>query len=780
MKFKYLKYLLITTFLFFFCIFFYSSSINSEVVVFKRGSRCYNVTLNENYLKIKSDGTFGAACDSTIEIIGNGDWQFPEGTYDTPPYSWEQEIYYQYHKGRDDWKRDMWIDTSINCNQPTYTIISDLPSYISLIKQETINSTATQYNTPPIIPIAGYTYNIWDTKLLPNGNKYYFTSGKKAPKGEKIVINFEMQTNCAPKAKICTLSKETDDHDGGIKESNCYEPPAPINVYKPVLKPDTMDDLQSCKHYTDHETPININPRKTAGSIELTIGEPCVTPTPVWQAEEGIPTAAPPSGSSKIVGTSTYSWTCLHAEQTENTGVDNREVALSGARFPIDKNIYIVGCIEVDGEFKCTTENSRASDIGLSSNVVGYDFNVITNEGQNPVMLAQGSDLLSSKNPIIVTSKSQDVTNHVFYAVYELEDPSQTGQSSSLQYATFAWNKDYSKCITIRWDPYGRVFDSKSLEPISGVTVTLLDKSKNKVSIPGLINPLKTNKAGFFSFYVPDGDYILKPIPPLAYSFSSSPQLNLNYVRAFFNLYAPGKVIKQRGAPIHTDIPLDPGNNNPEISNPVSISFNTLPNNNENTIKVIGQVSHPLTLISIKQGNKEIIGVQADEFGYYEVEINNKDINVNEPLTPVFTKVDLTQEEGEQQTTKLLASNNILGVSIENTLIAKVFNFISLIFNNDGEQDSSSSSVKGESIYIPPSSLKGYVYDNKGDVVKNTKVDIILSMSDKVYNSVTSDSNGYILVSNGYLPVFNYYLLVYPERQSAFKISMGEFLSENK
>jgi len=780
MNFKYLKYLLITTFLFLFSIFFYLNSTEAEIVVFKRSGRCYDVTLNENYLKITSNGTFGAACDSTIEIVGNGDWQFPDGTYDTPPYSWGQDIYYQYHKGRDDWNRDMWVDTSINCNQPTYAITSDLPSYISLIKQETIDSTATQYNTPPIVPIAGYAYNIWDAKLLPNGNKYYFTSADNAPKGEKIVINFEMQTNCSPKAKICSLTKKTEGYEGGEKEPNCFESPRPVDVYKPVKKQDS-DSLENCKYYTNHETPININPRKSAGSIELTIGEPCVTPTPVWQAEEGIPTAAPQPGSSTTVGTSNYTWMCLHAEKTENTGVDNREVALSGARFPIDKEIYIVGCIEVDGEFKCTTGNENASKLGLSESITEYDFNVITNSGVNPITITDGSTLLSSESPIIATSKTNDTINHVFYAVYKKESEHETGESSTLHYDQLDFGTAEVKCITVRWDPYGRVFDSKSLEPMSGVTITLLDKNKDKVSIPGLTNPLKTNKAGFFSFYVPDGDYVLKPIPPLTYSFSSSPQLNLNYMRAYSNLYAPDNVIRQRGAPVHIDIPFDPGKNTPTTSTPVSISFNALPDNNENTTKVVGQVSHPLTLVSIKQKGEEIINVQADEFGYYEVEINNKDIDVNEPLTPVFTKVDLTQQE-EGQTTKALASNNILGISTENTLIAKVFNFISLVFNNNKnkEDSSSSSSVAGESIYIPPSSLKGYVYDKQGNVVKNAKIDIILSMSDKVYNSITSSDNGYILVSDGYLPVFDYYLLVYPKGQSAFKIGMGEFLSENK
>ena len=175
--------------------------------------------------------------------------------------------------------------------------------------------------------------------------------------------------------------------------------------------------------------------------------------------------------------------------------------------------------------------------------------------------------------------------------------------------------------------------------------------------------------------------------------------------------------------------------------------------------------------------DKEIISTVADEFGYYEVEIDNKDIASNEPLTPVFTKVVLTQEEG--QTIKVLASNNILGISSENTLIAKVFNFISSVFNKDKVlQDSPS--VAGESIYIPPESLKGYIYDKAGNIVKNAQIDIILSMSDKVYGSIASDDNGYILVSNEYLPVFDYYLLARPEGQGAFKISMGEFLSGNK
>jgi len=700
-----------------------------------------NVSLSEN-IDIQTTGEVGPKCDFSITTTAKGDWQLIGGFDDTPPYGWGGDLYTIMQGVEIQHAIDPQV--SFTCKQPAYTLnTSSLPSYIELIEKVENPSE----NSPS----------------EPNSKTYNFSVSSDAPTDATFPISFEMEANCDLKL-IANASR-----DG-----------KPIIIKDEVLEPFVPTDNPTEDRCSDLSTPFNLNPRKAQATANLTMGESCA----VWETEEGVPTTAPQPGSSTTIDNSTYTWMCLHAEQTEETSGDNREVALSAPKAPLDKEIYIVGCIEVDGEFKCTTGNENASKLGLSESITGYDFNVITNSGENPITITEGSTLLSSESPIIATSKTNDTIRHVFYAVYEVEDPSQTGQGSSLQYATFAWNKDYSKCITVRWDPYGRVFDSKSLEPISGVTVTLLDKNKDKVSIPGLTNPLKTNKAGFFSFYVPDGDYVLKPVPPLAYSFSASPQLNLNYIRAYSNLYAPNNVIRQRGAPVHVDIPFDPGKNAPAISAPVSISFNALPDNNENTIKVVGQVSHPLTLVSIKQKGEEIINTQADKFGYYEVEINNEDIVAGEPLTPVFTKIDLTQQK-EGQATKVLASNNILGISTENTYLAKVISFFSSLFGQDNglqnsSSSSSSSSVAGESIYIPPSSLKGYVYDKKGDIVKNAKVDIILSMSDKVYNSITSSDNGYILVSDGYLPVFDYYLLVYPKGQSSFKISMGEFLSENK
>lgn len=119
-----------------------------------------------------------------------------------------------------------------------------------------------------------------------------------------------------------------------------------------------------------------------------------------------------------------------------------------------------------------------------------------------------------------------------------------------------------SACSLIQ-DPYGTVFDSKTLEPLSGVAITILKYNGSTYvpvtphDAPGVTqNPILTQEDGTYAFFVPDGQYKLK-ISKEGYTFFGDiSSLHPSYASRYQNIYQ-GEVIIQKGNAQHRDIPLD-------------------------------------------------------------------------------------------------------------------------------------------------------------------------------------------------------------------------------
>ena len=137
------------------------------------------------------------------------------------------------------------------------------------------------------------------------------------------------------------------------------------------------------------------------------------------------------------------------------------------------------------------------------------------------------------------------------------------------QQGTFTFED--TKCVSIEWDPYGRVFDSQSLEPIPGVQVGLFDNLNPQQLTQTTNNPQIIQQDGTFNFLSKAGTYYLNVLQmPSGYSFVANPRLNANYGKAYSqrngspSIYKPGQpIVETAGNPQHRDIPLDPGNSSP-------------------------------------------------------------------------------------------------------------------------------------------------------------------------------------------------------------------------
>jgi hypothetical protein len=232
-------------------------------------------------------------------------------------------------------------------------------------------------------------------------------------------------------------------------------------------------------------------------------------------------------------------WRCLKSEPYSGMimpgGKTDHRLKLSGDVSGLPSEVYVVGCINTSSHVKCTTGDS-SSDTRLSLEKDSSHF-FIVNEG-NPQNIPSGTTNIEA----IVYSHSVNFTTHSFYLV-AITSSADDRAGSSLQYGTFQFKQDSSKCTAVRWDPYGRVFDTQTLKLISDVKISLLDKNKKLVSLPGLKNPTTSDKNGVFHFLVEPGSYILQPEPPKGYEFVDNPNLSSGYKNIYPNIYKPNEII---------------------------------------------------------------------------------------------------------------------------------------------------------------------------------------------------------------------------------------------
>jgi len=321
-----------------------------------------------------------------------------------------------------------------------------------------------------------------------------------------------------------------------------------------------------------------------------------------------------------------------------------------------------------------------------------------------------------------------------------------------------------SNCTAISWDPYGRVIDSRTLEPIPDVVVSLKNANANNVleltrnaENPVFRNPFYTNRQGGFNFAVKPGTYYLYPehpdftFPPeptllqkalLALSIFDPLEEYIERTRAHGKVYQNSQeaIIEVAGVVERRDLIMDPVNPNYQGWTPELISVQ----NSRQGIKqlVNGIVSHPKSLIHVFVGNKEITQTTANMEGEFEVLLPENQINATS------TEFSITVEKIP-----------LVGGIEPLTSPKQAFNLI-------------------------PAALAGFVFDADLKVVPNAKVDIIVSSIGAFpYTTVFADANGFISLPHQTLPVEEFYLQIQPpsaNQTAGYKLTVEQFKKLNQ
>ncbi len=258
---------------------------------------------------------------------------------------------------------------------------------------------------------------------------------------------------------------------------------------------------------------------------------------------------------------------------------------------------------------------------------------------------------------VTVQGQFQAHTQYVWYAVGDAPTTGQgiDAQNKTQQLGTIENLVDVSgkKCVRIAWDPFGRVFDALSLEPISGVQLGVYYAKNNKL-VDIFDNPTKTDERGSYNLLVgKEDDYYLEVSPPNTHLFTENVNLHPNYSKIYSDIYSPKKVFHEKPLPTlipenfdwsayHHDIPLQP--KGAPYKGAVAEVWGTLDQFDAgDTVSYSGIVTFPMAKVClIGETTGKLIGcTNADKFGVFEISVNKAEIPL-EFIEVKVEKVDLT------------------------------------------------------------------------------------------------------------------------------------------
>lgn len=468
-----------------------------------------------------------------------------------------------------------------------------------------------------------------------------------------------------------------------------------------------------------------------------------------------------------------------------------RLTAKSDAKPLPNKDTYIVECLSTTNGEICTTGNTTTDTL-----IYGKDNAAVLNASDEyqfqGIFLQDG--ITASTNP--VTSLGNGDINPVEWQSYSkgnsrkflalnyidsTDNGNWLGQGGEQQ-GTFSFEtqSNLQNCVSIMWDPYGRVFDSKTLEPIPGASVTLLKKrdgntftqlQSDEVMGGAINNPYLTEQDGAFSFVVPDSTYKLSVIQQ-NYSFPATNSVNPNYTQAYSDIYPDqtGVEIIQQGQVQHRDIPLDPKGQG--ITYPVKLMqyFYNL-DKATNTILIDGLVSHPLTKIKLyslqaldnnqpQTRGRLLKTLQADKFGKFTVDIDQTQLGPTEVFGDIeLEKIDLT---ASVQTKKNLIDN-----------------LLSLILGKAFKVEAAQPVTTTIRLNPILNKLQGYAYNSNKQIMPNATVGVYLAYANKPYAETKTDQQGFYTFDSNMLPDSPYTIKYILPQGGTTSVSTTRFIAQN-
>jgi len=315
-------------------------------------------------------------------------------------------------------------------------------------------------------------------------------------------------------------------------------------------------------------------------------------------------------------------------------------------------------------------------------------------------------------------------------------------------------------CAGISWDPYGRVFDSQTLEPIPDVIVELIDEStKQPVAMTFNLSYDVTGDDGLYNIQVEkEGIYSLTVDSLTTHTFVKNPKLHPNWKYIYSDLYYPGDIFTEtQNVPTHHDIPLFL-EGEPFRDAVAKIVPGTLKSEDMSGVIVYtGRTTFPMAqicLIHEKTGEKVGQCVNANNIGNFSIAMEKGDIPSSR-LRVSAQKVDLTNPAlfTNPSEVEVLHMNSLMLPEIQSPY------------------------------YFDPilSLVEGYAQDVGGKRIGDSVVQVRLKSNKQLFFETKADPLGFFAIYEPNLPTLEYYLeFADPKTGKRVTQSTSEFIDANK
>ena len=316
-----------------------------------------------------------------------------------------------------------------------------------------------------------------------------------------------------------------------------------------------------------------------------------------------------------------------------------------------------------------------------------------------------------------------------------------------------------TQCKSISWDPYGRVFDAQSLEPLAYSEVTLLDNlTKLPVEMKYNLNNDYTGNDGVFNILVEkEGEYQLTVDPLTNHQFIKNPTLSPNWSKIYSDLYSPGlSFFEKTGITTHHDVALQ-SKGEPYRDAVAEVVPGTLKSENfDKAIVYRGRETFPMAKVClVEEGTGKIVDkcVNANNIGLFTLSIDKNKVP-QKKLILKLKKVDLNDPnlyKNNQKVETLQINSLPSGAGIQDYVFEPIL-----------------------------SHIEGYAYDGKGMIMAKANVAVKLKMNDQIFYETTTDDSGFFTIYTNSLPYVEYYLEFTGKDQEKITQTTSEFVKKNE
>lgn len=422
--------------------------------------------------------------------------------------------------------------------------------------------------------------------------------------------------------------------------------------------------------------------------------------------------------------------------------------------------------------------------------------NCVKNEPNGFVQLDSANNFFN-QGDINETGRLVGVRDHTGYYLYAAHTPEPLGagvegENTTQQQAqaTLVFPAGAENCTQIYWDPYGRVFDSVSLEPFGEgqASVMLLDE-KGAPSSNAFINNVLVDKMGKYNIRInKDGNYKLNVTPKTNHTFTAAmPDAKYKDLYEFIYKLGDPAFVEIAKSPKRVDVALTPVGV-PYTRSPdyISREYIDVWYDGAAYTKIALRTVHPKTIVKvmvngvelIEDGDGRALPKTSDKEGYWLALIKK------EVLSQEGFSVELIKNPQYYPLTR--SNTSFIGQLVDRvlSLFSKKVSAQQSIKINDPVDPTPTTAMTGKTIIkFEPilDYVEGFSYDDSSQVVPKAKVNVRITGNNKVFYTTTTDDSGFFTIYPKNLPPFEFYLeVVNPVTGKALKQTTSEFVEINR